>query len=254
MVAQFDIELQQMDVKTAFLHGYLDEQIVMEQPEDYIDKKYPNKVYLLKRSLYGLKQSPRQWNLRFVEYVLGNGYLRSSYDSCVYLKKLGDGSYVYLLLYVDDMLIALINKSHVEELKVLLINEFEMKNLGDAKKILGMEITRDRVAGTLITLTEAVKEATWLKGLAEELGFPQEFVEVHCDSQSVINALSKNSVHHEQTKHIDIRLHYIRDVISKGLVKVVKIASECNPADIFTKVLPVNKFEGALELLRVTED
>jgi len=104
-----------------------------------------------------------------------------------------------------------------------------------------------------MALTDAVKEALWLRGFSEELGFAQESVEVNCDSESAI-ALAKNSVHHERTKHIDIRLHFIRDIINAGLVKVVKITSECNPADIFTKVLPVEKFEGALHMLRVTEN
>ena len=152
MVVHFDMELQQMDVKTAFLHGFLEEEIVMAQPEGYEDKRYPEKVCLLKHSLYGLKQSPRQWNLRFNEFMKGIGFMRSSYDSCVYLKKLSDGSYVYLLLYVEDMLIASVNKCHIQELKTLLGREFEMKDLGDAMKILGMEITRDRVAG-LLTLS-----------------------------------------------------------------------------------------------------
>lgn len=100
-----------------------------------------------------------------------------------------------------------------------------------------------------MALNEAVKEAVWLKGLADEMGFPQDGVEVHCDSQSAI-ALAKNSVFHERTKHIAVKYHRIIDFISEGLVKVLKIASECNHADIFTKILPVSKFEGALELLR----
>lgn len=85
-VAHFDMELHQMDVKTAFLHGLLDETIYMDQPEGFIDKKYPEKVCLLKRSLYGLKQSPRQWNRRFDDFVKTQGYVRSEYDMCVYFK------------------------------------------------------------------------------------------------------------------------------------------------------------------------
>ncbi|KAL9292922.1 putative RNA-directed DNA polymerase [Arabidopsis thaliana] len=79
----------------------------------------------------------------------GIKYTRSAYDSCVYFKKCNGDTYIYLLLYVDDMLIASANKSEVNELKQLLSREFEMKDLGDAKKILGMEISRDRGAGFL---------------------------------------------------------------------------------------------------------
>ncbi|KAL9859240.1 putative RNA-directed DNA polymerase [Arabidopsis thaliana] len=84
----------------------------------------------------------------------GIGFVRSAFDSCVYYKKLGK-TYTYLLLYVDDMLIASVDKSIVQELKLLLSKEFEMKDLGDAKKILGMEITRDREAGILSLSQEA---------------------------------------------------------------------------------------------------
>ena len=149
IIVHLDMELQQMDVKTAFLHGYLDETIYVDQPEGYVHEKYPERVCLLKKSLYGLKQSPRQWNNRFDEFMQKIGYERSQYDSCVYFKVLQNGEYIYLLLYVDDILIASKDKKQVCELKVLLNFEFEMKDLGDAKKILGMEIIRDREVGTL---------------------------------------------------------------------------------------------------------
>ncbi|CAL9235463.1 unnamed protein product [Arabidopsis halleri] len=286
----------------------------------------------------------------------------------------------------DDMLIAAKDMKKIKELKNLLSSEFEMKDLGEARKILGMEIKRDRVNGTLevsqeqylqkvlqtfrmdqskgvltplgvqfklraatdqefasqeeymksipysnvvgsimysmigtrpdlayplliykkqdsseikgycdsdyaadldkrrsvtgyvftaggnviswksglqkvvalstteaeyMALTEAIKEGVWLKGLAEELGFKQDYVEVMSDSQSAIS-LSKNSVHHERTKYIDVRLHFIRDKIAEGEVKVVKVSTLWNPADIFTKTVPVSKLQNALELLRIS--
>lgn len=85
------------------------------------------------------------------------------------------------------------------------------------------------------------------------MGFKQEAVEVMCDSQSVI-ALSKNSVHHKRTKHIDLRYHFIREKIPDGEVQVVKISTAWNPADIFTKVVPVRKLQDALKLLRVSSN
>lgn len=104
-----------------------------------------------------------------------------------------------------------------------------------------------------MALTEAVKEAVWLRGLMMEFGYDQKTVEIHCDSQSAI-ALSKNNVHHERTKHIDVKYHYIRDVISDGVVEVVKISTLKNPADIFTKVLAVSKFQAALNLLQIKSE
>lgn len=77
--------------------------------------------------------------------MLDQAYTRSHHDHCVYFKRLCDGSFIYLLLYVDDMLTAAVCNSEIEKLKCRLSTEFEMKNLGDAKKILGMEIRRDRM-------------------------------------------------------------------------------------------------------------
>ncbi|GKB82687.1 retrovirus-related pol polyprotein from transposon TNT 1-94 [Tanacetum coccineum] len=136
-----DYELEQLDVKTTFLHGNLEEVIYMRQPPGY---EQGNNVCLLKKSLYGLKQSPRQWYRRFDEYMLSNGFKRSSYDSCVYYRSYAPGEYIYLLLYVDDMLIACKSKAEIGSTKSLLKKEFDMKKLGEAKKILGIEIVRDR--------------------------------------------------------------------------------------------------------------
>jgi len=99
-------------------------------------------VCLLKKSLYGLKQSPRQWYKRFDSFMIKVKYNRCEYDSCVYFKQSND--LTYLLLYVDDMLIATRNMTHVQKLKAQLKKDFDMKNLQEAKKILCMEITRDR--------------------------------------------------------------------------------------------------------------
>jgi hypothetical protein len=149
LVAHYDMVLEQMDVKTAFLHGDLEEQIYMEQPEGFSQLGQKHLVCKLKKSLYGLKQSPRQWYKRFDSYMIKIGYKRCEYDCCVYVKSLDDGSFIFLLLYVDDMLIAAKSIVEVNKLKVLLSKEFDMKDLGAAKKILGMEIRRDRGAKKL---------------------------------------------------------------------------------------------------------
>ena len=142
IVVQYDLELEQLDVKTAFLHGDLDETIYMEQPAGYINKHYPDHVCLMKKSLYGLKQSPRQWYKKFDNFVTGIGFIRSEYDNCLYFV-LSDFP-VYLLLYVDDILLISKSKSKITELKSMLNTNFDMKDLGPARKILGMVIERNR--------------------------------------------------------------------------------------------------------------
>nr|GEW40524.1 retrovirus-related Pol polyprotein from transposon TNT 1-94 [Tanacetum cinerariifolium] len=149
IVALQDLELKQIDVKTTFLHGHLEEENYVEQPEGFKVPEKEDHVCRLKKSLYGLKQSLQQWYKRFDSFMIGHGYDRCSYDECVYLRKFPDGSFLYLVLYVADMLIAAPNKDHIRELKDQLSNEFYMKDLGDAKRILGMEIQRDREMGRL---------------------------------------------------------------------------------------------------------
>jgi len=126
-------------VKTAFLHGDLDEEIYMSQPMGLKIAGKENMVCKLKKSLYRLKQSPRQWNTHFDSFIRGKMYTRSHYDPCVYYNKLPGGEYIYLLLYVDDMLIVSKSRSVIDKLKKDLSSEFEMKDLGEAKKVLGLE-------------------------------------------------------------------------------------------------------------------
>ncbi|KAG8493469.1 hypothetical protein CXB51_010771 [Gossypium anomalum] len=416
IVAMHDLELEQLDVKTVFLHGELEEDIYMQQPEGFTISEKENYVCLLKKSLYGLKQSPRQWYKRFDSFMTSHDFKRSSFDSCVYFKKNSDGSFVYLLLYVDDMLIAAKDKGEVRKVKARLNEEFEMKDLGPAKKILGMEILRDRkksklylsqkgyiekvlyrfnmqsvkpvstplvahfrlssalspqsdekieymshvpysstvgslmyvmvcsrldlsyavsavsrymanpnkelwkavqwilkylrgttdvclqfgrtrdgvigyvdadIAGDFdrrrsltgyvftiggcaiswkatlqttvalsateaeyIVITEACKEAIWLKGLFSELNEDLQISTVFCDSQSAI-FLTKDQMFHGRTKHIDVRYHFVRDIIARGDIVVSKISTHENLADMMTKSLLITKFEHCLELVGV---
>ena len=90
-------------------------------------------VCLLHKSLYGLKQSPRMWYKRFNKLATHGGCCRSSYDSCVYFKVTHNNNYVYLLLYVDDML-ADSNGEEINEVKEMLKIEYDMKDLGPAQK------------------------------------------------------------------------------------------------------------------------
>ncbi|KAM2004372.1 hypothetical protein ACFX15_027830 [Malus domestica] len=420
LVVQFDLELAQLDVKTAFLHGDLEEEIYMSQPEGFKVVGKENWVCKLEKSLYGLKQSPRQWYKRFDRFMIGQKYTRSHYDHCVYFRNLQDGTFIYLLLYVDDMLIACKSKVEIERLKTQLSNEFEMKDLGEARKILGMEIERNRakgkislcqkqylkkvlqrfrmnenskpvstplashfklsasmspktveesqymaqipyanvvgslmyamvcirpdisqavsivsrymhnpgkghwqavkwilryilgtvnvgllfqqdkvtgqcvvgyvysdyagdldkrrsttgfvftIAGGLVSwrsslqstvalstteaeymaVTEAIKEAIWLQGLLDDLGVQQDHVDVHCDSQSAIH-LAKNQVHHARTKHIDVRFHFVREIIDEGDILLQKIGTADNPADMLTKPVSLLKFKHCLDLIGI---
>lgn len=414
LAASLNLELEQMDVRTAFLHGDLDEEIYMEQPEGFEVSGKENLVCKLKKSLYGLKQAPRQWYKKFDSFMGSQGYKRTNADQCVYFQRYPDGNFVALLLYVDDMLIVGKDVTKISQLKKELSNYFDMKDLGPAQQILGMQIVRERknqrlwlsqekyvervikrfnmdkakpvsiplgnqfklskksfppskkeiekmskvpyssavgslmyamvctrsdiahavgtvsrflsnpgkehweavkwilrylkgtsnmclcyeganlvlqgytdadMAGDIdsrkstssflytfaggavswksrlqkcvalsttvaeyIAAAEAGKEMLWLKRFLQELGINQEDYKVHCDSQSALD-LSKNSMYHSRTKHIDIRYHWIREVMNKQLLRLVKIHTEENPADMLTKAVTREKIELCRDLI-----
>jgi hypothetical protein len=139
----FDLEVEQMDVKTTFLHRDLEEEIYMKQPKGFVVKGKKELVCNIKKSLYGLKKSPRMWYQNFDTYILGLGFVRSRVDQCVYSKKVGN-HFIYVVMYVDDMLLVGNNMDAIKEVKSHLSFKFDMKDLGDANFILGLEIKRDR--------------------------------------------------------------------------------------------------------------
>lgn len=408
LAATLDLEIEQLDVKTAFLHGDLEEEIYMEQPEGFAEPGKEHLVCRLKKSLYGLKQAPRQWYKKFELFMTQHKFEKTSADHCVFVKKYENGESIILLLYVDDMLIVGKDKTKIAALKKALSKSFAMKDLGAVKKILGMKIIRDRpkrmlwmsqedyikkvlerfnmhnakpvhvplpghlklsktqcpcneeekeemskvpyssavgslmyamvctrpdiayavgvvsrflsnpgkehwnavkwilrylrgtakqclcfgnekqlltgyvdadmagdvdsrksTSGYLITfaggavswqsrlqkcialstteaeyiaITEGCKEILWMKKFLQELGQNQESYVLHCDSQSAIH-LSKNSTYHSRSKHIDVRYHWIRDVLENKLLKVEKVHTNENGADMMTKPLSKEKTE-----------
>ncbi|GJX32827.1 retrotransposon protein, putative, ty1-copia subclass [Tanacetum coccineum] len=143
IVAFYDYEIWQIDVKTAFLNGYLNEEVYMEQPEGFVNPKYPNRLCKLKRFIYGLKQASRQWNKRFDDEIKKFGFSQNRDEPCVYMK--ASGSYVtFLIFYVDDILIMGNNIPMLQDVKSYLRRCFAMKDLGEAAYILGIKIYRDR--------------------------------------------------------------------------------------------------------------
>ena len=104
IAASLDYEIWQMDVKTAFLNSHLDESIYMVQPEGFVAKGHEQKVCKLLRSIYGLKQASRSWNLRFDETIKTYGFEQNVDEPCVY-KLIDNHKVVFLVLYVDDILL-----------------------------------------------------------------------------------------------------------------------------------------------------
>lgn len=144
IAAAMDLEIEQLDVKTTFLHGDLEEEIYMEQPEGFKVAGKEHLVCKLNKSLYGLKQAPRQWYKKFESFMTNIDYHKAQVDQCVFMKKYVEGDFIILLLYVDDMLIVGNSTKRIALLKKTLSKSFSMKDLGPVKQILGMKISCDR--------------------------------------------------------------------------------------------------------------
>jgi hypothetical protein len=143
-----DLEVHHMDVKCAFLNGDLEEEIYMQQPEGFIEEGKESLVCKLQRSLYGLKQSPRAWNQKLDAELKELGFMRSEADHSLYIH-FHEHDLVFVIVYVDDMLILSNSIPQVQALKRNLERKFKMTDLGEATFFLGMEIKRDREHRTM---------------------------------------------------------------------------------------------------------
>ena len=153
VAASLDYEIWQMDVKTAFLNGNLNEDIYMQQPEGFKAKGKEHMVCKLQRSIYGLKQASRSWNIRFDQAITSFGFEKSPDEPCVY-KRIQAQKVVFLVLYVDDILLIGNDKQVLSGVKGWLHKQFDMKDLGEANYILGIKLIRDR-KNKLLALSQA---------------------------------------------------------------------------------------------------
>ncbi|KAM1133510.1 hypothetical protein ACFX19_043460 [Malus domestica] len=148
LTSHFDLELHQMDVKTAFLNGELEEDIYMQQAPGFVERGKETMVCKLNKSIYGLKQASRQWNRKFDQVMAASGFQENKLDECIYLKVLG-AKVIFLVLYVDDILLASSDMSLLQATKSMLTQNFDMKDLGEDRFVLGIEIVRDRAMKSL---------------------------------------------------------------------------------------------------------
>ncbi|KAK8574321.1 hypothetical protein V6N13_016122 [Hibiscus sabdariffa] len=143
IAAFHDYEIWQMDVKTSFLNGKLEEDVYMTQPEGFVTPENAGKVCKLQRSIYGLKQASRSWNLHFNDAIKEFGFIRNEDEPCVY-KKFSGSIVSFLILYVDDIIIIGNDIPTLQSIKTWLSSCFSMKDLGEASYILGVKIYRYR--------------------------------------------------------------------------------------------------------------
>lgn len=399
LAAQKSWPIFQLDVKSAFLHGDLEEQVFVNQPPGFIKSGSEHKVYKLRKALYGLKQAPRAWYGRINSYFLKEGFVKCPYEHTLYIKNEVGGKMLVACLYVDDLIFTGNNEAMLVNFKESMKAEFDMSDLGSLHYFLGLEVVQNsagifvsqrkyvgeilkkfkmadcnpvktpievgvklmkdlsgadvnstlykQIVGSLMYLTatrpdisyavslisrymEHPKEshlkvakrilrylkgttelglfyrkgddlslmgftdsdyagdfddrkstsgyvfmigsgvvsfsskkqpivtlstteaeyvaatsgacqAIWLKRILEELQFGQGAVPIFCDNSSTIK-LSKNPVLHGRTKHIDVRYHFLRNLVEDGEIDLLYCRSEDQIADILTKPLKLPTF------------
>ncbi|GJW17585.1 retrovirus-related pol polyprotein from transposon TNT 1-94 [Tanacetum coccineum] len=237
IAAYYDYEIWQMDVKTAFLNGYLDEDIYMVQPEGFVDPNHPRKVCKLQRSIYGLKQASRSWNKRFDEEIKRFGFAQNLDEPCVYQKASGS-NVTFLILYVDDIIIMGNHIPSLQSVKDYLRKCFAMKDLGEVTFILGIKIYRDR-SKRLIRLGQNYYMDKILKRYRMDNSkcghIPmQERLDLNKTQEAEYIAGSKAAM----------EAVWIRKFISGlgiGEIIFLKVHIDDNLADSFTKALPKGK-------------
>jgi hypothetical protein len=147
VVAERDLVLHQLNVKTAFLNGELEEEIYMQQAQGY-EEGGPECVCHLKKTLYGLRQAPRAWHTHLKEELEGLEFRASETDPALFVKGMGCDA-TYILIWVDDILMAEKRMEEIPAVKRLLGEVFDVRDLGEATYFLKMEVNRDRKIGTL---------------------------------------------------------------------------------------------------------
>ena len=148
MVVHFDIELHQMDMMTTFLNGDLDKNVYMSQSIGFEEVGKKHMVCKLKKSIYGLNKASRQWDLKFDEVAIMIGFKENIVDQCIYMKVSGR-KYIFLVLYVDNILLATNDTGLLVETKKLLFSHFDMKDPGEASYVLGIQILCDIPSGIM---------------------------------------------------------------------------------------------------------
>ena len=138
-----DIILYQMDVRSAFLNGKLEEEVYVAQPPGFEDPKNPDKVFRLNKALYGLKQAPRAWYDTLKEFFVKNGFTPDSLDPTLFTKSY-DGELFVCQIYVDDIIFGCTDQRYSDEFAYMMSEEYQMSMMGELKFFLGLQIRQQR--------------------------------------------------------------------------------------------------------------
>ncbi|GJT43707.1 putative ribonuclease H-like domain-containing protein [Tanacetum coccineum] len=243
----------QMDVKSAFLYGKIDEEVYVSQPLGFIDPKYPKNVYKVVKALYGLHQAPRAW----FQVTPKTSHLNAVKRIFRYLKGKPKLGLWYPRVSSFD-LEAYSNSDYAGANLDRKSTTGGCQFLG--RRLISWQCKKQTIVATFTTEAEYVASANycgqvlWMQNQMLDYGFNFMNTKIYIDNESTI-CIVKNLIFHSKTKHIAIRHHFIRDAYEKKLIQVLKIHSDDNVADLLTKAFDVNReslerdIDGTEELL-----
>uniref|UniRef100_H3G9W5 Reverse transcriptase Ty1/copia-type domain-containing protein n=1 Tax=Phytophthora ramorum TaxID=164328 RepID=H3G9W5_PHYRM len=218
------MEAENVDVDTAFLYGDVEEELYMDQPDGFEDQSNPAVKCLLKQALYGTKQAVCQWNNKLNKHLEDQGFRRSDADPCVYVRRSTD-EYSIVVIYVDDLMLFSKTKEHIESTKVALKKEFSIKELGELKYCLGIEIDRNREDKTIL-----MNQRAYIKRLAEKFGVDKcKAVHTPADCNSKLVKMSEEEA-------------FVAKYPYRELVGALMYLATCTRPDIAQAVGEVAKF------------
>ena len=231
LAAFYDYEIWQMDVKTAFLNGDLEETVYMSQPEGFESSGSAGKACKLLKSIYGLKQASRSWNKCFDKVIKQFGFYQNTEEACIYRKEQGK-AVTFLVLYVDDLLLIGNDIAMLQSVKAWLSKNFSMKDLGEAAYILGIRIYRDR-SKRLLGLSQHLYIDTVLKRFSME-----NSKRGNVPTQSGIVLSKKDAPHTDEEKERMNRIPYASAIGS------IMYAMLCTRPDVAYALGCVSRFQS----------
>nr|GEV49026.1 retrotransposon protein, putative, Ty1-copia subclass [Tanacetum cinerariifolium] len=238
----------QMDVKTAFLHSSLKEDVYVCQPKGFIDADHPSHVYKLKKALYRLKQAPRAWYDELSTFLLQNHFFKGTIDLTLFIRHFHDDILVdsgfKLTGFSDD------DYAGCKD---------TFKSTSNGAQFLGKKLVswsskkRDCTAlstaeANYVSLSAYCTQVLWRRTQLTDYGFHFNKIPIYSNSKLAI-AISCNPVQHSRTKHIVVHYHFIKEHGEKGTTELYFVKTDYQLADLFTKALPADRFNYLVRLL-----
>nr|GEW34895.1 retrotransposon protein, putative, unclassified [Tanacetum cinerariifolium]GEW35650.1 retrotransposon protein, putative, unclassified [Tanacetum cinerariifolium] len=237
----------QMDVKTAFLHGTLKEDVYVCQPKGFIDDDHPSHVYKLKKALYGLKQAPRVSYDKLLTFLLHNHFFKCTIDLTFFIRRFEDD-----ILVDSGFELTVFLEANYARCKDTFKSTFGGAQLLGEKLVSWSSKKQDYTAlltakEEYVSLSACCAQVLWMRTQLTDYGFHFNKIPIYCDSKSTI-AISCNPIQQSRTKHIVVRYHFMKEHLEKDMIKMYFVKTDYQLADLFTKALPVDRFNYLVRL------